>query len=319
MRSGPAFALAHDGAASHGKWRKLAAVLTTLLVWCLCGHGLAAHAAAADDAQTLRDTYQRLTPQLAHNPFHRELYLVSEESPSTLKGDIYAVMDYPFATVNGALDDPILGPANWCDVLILHLNIKYCRASGSGNASVLTVNLGRKVEEALSSTYRVQFNYHPVENSADYFKVELSADSGPMSTKDYRIVLEAVAISGTRTFLHLTYSYGYGFAGRLAMKTYLATLGADKVGFTATRDPSNGKPTYIGGVRGLVERNTMRYYLAIDAYLGSLASPPDKQLQARLTAWFDATERYPEQLHEVDRQDYLQMKMHEVQRQQTVQ
>jgi hypothetical protein len=149
--------------------------------------------------------------------------------------------------------------------------------------------------------------------------VELNADSGPMSTKDYRIVLEAVSIGGNRTFLHLTYSYGYGLAGRLAMKTYLATLGADKVGFTATRDPSSGQPKYIGGVRGLVERNTMRYYLAIDAYLGSLASPPDKQLEERLATWFDATERYPEQLHEVDRQDYLQMKNHEYQRQQTAQ
>ncbi|MGV2290368.1 hypothetical protein AAHK20_16765 [Trinickia sp. YCB016] len=318
MRSGPEGALAREGNTS-AKWKKLAAVLTTLLVWCLCGHVLVATAATADDAQSLRDTYQSLTQQLAHNPFQRELVLVSEESPSRLKGDIYAVMDYPFATVNGALDDPVHGPGNWCDVLILHLNIKYCHASSNGNASVLTVNLGRKVEEALSSTYRVQFNYHPVESSADYFKVELSADSGPLSTKDYRIVLEAVSISGNRTFLHLTYSYGYGLAGRLAMKTYLATLGADKVGFTSTRDPSSGKPQYIGGVRGLVERNTMRYYLAIDAYLGSLASPPDKQLAQRLATWFDATEHYPEQLHEVDRQDYLQMKNHEYQRQQTAQ
>ncbi|QCP54915.1 hypothetical protein FAZ95_30110 [Trinickia violacea] len=290
-----------------------------LLVWCLCGYGLVANAAAADDAQSLRDTYQSLTQQLAHNPFHRELALVSEESPSRLKGDIYAVMDYPFATVNGALDDPVRGPGNWCDVLILHLNIKYCHASSNDNASMLTVNLGRKVEEALPSTYRLQFSYHPVESSADYFKVELSADSGPLSTKDYRIVLEAVSISGNRTFLHLTYAYGYGLAGRLAMKTYLATLGADKVGFTSTSDPSSGKLQYIGGVRGLVERNTMRYYLAIDAYLGSLASPPDKQLAQRLATWFDATEQYPQQLHEVDRQDYLQMKNHEYQRQQTAQ
>ncbi|WP_206997602.1 hypothetical protein [Trinickia mobilis] len=301
------------------KPNKLTAVLTTLLVLCLCWHGLAAHAAAADDARSLRDTYRSLTQQLAHNPFQRELYLVSEETSSTLKGDIYAVMDYPFATVNGALDDPVRGPGNWCDVLILHLNIKYCHASSNGNASVLTVNLGRKVEEALSSTYRVQFDYRPVESAPDYFKVELSADSGPLSTKDYRIVLETVSIGGGRTFLHLTYSYGYGLAGRLAMKTYLATLGAGKVGFTSTRDQSSGQLHYIGGVRGLVERNTMRYYLAIDAYLGALASPPDKQLAQRFAAWFDATEQYPRQLHEVDRQDYLQMKNNEYQRQQTAQ
>ncbi|TKC81334.1 hypothetical protein FAZ69_28290 [Trinickia terrae] len=278
----------------------------------------AAHA-ADDDAQALRDKYQSLTQQLAHNPFQRPLYLVSEESPSRLKGDIYAVMDHPFATVEGALDDPAHGPDNWCDVLILHLNIKYCHAAAGGNGSVLTVNLGRKVEEALSSTYRLQFDYRPAVSTPDYFKVELSADSGPMGTKDYRIVLEAAPIAGNRTFLHLTYAYGYGMTGRLAMKTYLATLGADKVGFTSNRDPSTGQAQYIGGVRGLVERNTMRYYLAIDAYLGSLASPPEQRLAQRLTAWFDATEQYPQQLHEVDRQDYLQMKNHEYQRQQTAQ
>jgi hypothetical protein len=276
-------------------------------------------AQAEDDAQSLRDKYQSLTQQLAHNPFQRPLYLESVESSTLLEGDIYAVMNYPFATVEGALDDPVHGPDNWCDVLILHLNIKYCHASGSGNDRVLMVNLGRKVEEPLSSTYRLQFSYQPAVTGPDYFKVQLGADSGPLGTKDYHIVLQAVSIPGGRTFLHLTYSYGYGLAGRLAMKTYLSTLGADKVGFTEKADPSTGQDQYVGGVRGLVERNTMRYYLAIDAYLGALASPPDKRLETRLETWFDATEQYPRQLHEVDRQDYLQMKHHEYERQQTPQ
>ncbi|NPT53878.1 hypothetical protein GNZ13_04465, partial [Paraburkholderia sp. 5N] len=72
-------------------------------------------------------------------------------------------------------------------------------------------------------------------------------------------------------------------------------------------------------VRGLVERNTMRYYLAIDAYLGALSSTPDKRLEQRLTTWFDATEQYPRQLHEVDRQAYMQMKYKEYERQQAAQ
>jgi hypothetical protein len=64
-----------------------------------------------------------------------------------------------------------------------------------------------------------------------------------------------------------------------------------------------------------MERNTMRYYLAIDAYLDSLKMPPAQQLESRLQAWFDATEKYPRQLHEVERDPYLQMKRVEVQRQ----
>ncbi|KVE74890.1 hypothetical protein [Burkholderia vietnamiensis] len=267
----------------------------------------------ADGAAALLDRYHSLGEQLKHNAFHRPLYLESSEASSSLKGDIYAVVDYPFAVVNGKLSDPAQGPANWCAVLILHLNTKYCHASAGSGGPVLDVNLGRKVEQKLSDTYRVQFRYRVAASTPDYFQVDLSADSGPMGTKNYRIALEAVPVGASRTFLHLTYAYGFGTVGRMAMKTYLATIGSDKVGFTPASGASAGEPQYVGGVRGLLERNTMRYYLAIDAYLATL----DKPLDQRLARWFDATEQYPQQLHEVDRAAYLQMKAQEVQRQQT--
>jgi hypothetical protein len=47
------------------------------------------------------------------------------------------VLDYPFDTVSRAF----ASPRTWCEVLILHLNTKYCRASG-GNT--LSVRMGRK-------------------------------------------------------------------------------------------------------------------------------------------------------------------------------
>lgn len=301
--------------------RMLALILTMFALAAACPNlfGEEAGSGGGGDAARLHDKFESLTQQLSHNPFHRELYLESAESGSSLKGDIYAVVDYPFATVKGALDDPAQGPVNWCDVLILHLNIKYCHPSTSNGSTQLIVNVGRKIEEKLSSTYRVQFNYRSAAASAEYFQVDLDADTGPMSTRDYRIVLEATPIGSARTFLHLTYSYGYGMAGRIAMKTYLATIGSDKVGFTAARDASGGQSEYIGGVRGLVERNTMRYYLAIDAYLQALSSPPGQRLDQRLATWFDATEKYPRQLHEVDRDEYLTMKHNEYRRQQTAQ
>ncbi|AEG71383.1 putative signal peptide protein (plasmid) [Ralstonia solanacearum Po82] len=274
---------------------------------------------ADDPAQALRDKYQGLAQQLADNPFHRPVVLDSTETPTLLKGDIYSVVEHPFATVNGTLNDPAQGPANWCDVLILHLNIKYCRASAGEGGGTLDVNLGRKVEQSLSSSYPLRFSYRSAADGAGYFRVELKADSGPFSTKDYRIVLEAIPAAGNRTFLHLTYAYGYGTAGRLAMRTYLATIGADKVGFTNVAGPSAAQPEYVGGVRGLLERNTMRYYLAIDAYLKGLSAAPDQRLQQRLVTWFDATEHYARQLHEIDKPDYLQMKRHEYERQQAAQ
>jgi hypothetical protein len=65
-----------------------------------------------------------------------------------------------------------------------------------------------------------------------------------------------------------------------------------------------------------VERNTMRYYLAIEAYLGALSAPPAAQLEQRLQDWFDATERFSRQLHELEKDEYLTMKRKEVLRQQ---
>ena len=264
--------------------------------------------ALADDANILRNKYQNLIPQLESNQFQRQLHLDSTESPSTIKGDIYAVVDYPFATVNGSLNNPVHGPDNWCDVLMLHLNTKYCNVSTSDNRPILKMGIGKKINSLMANVYDLQFNYQAATSAKDYFQVDLNADTGPLSTKDYRIVLEAVPIDKNHTFLHMTYSYGYGMAGRLAMKTYLATIGRGKVGFTTISTDSNAKNKYIGGIRGVVERNTMRYYLAIDAYLKALTSAPGKALELRLIYWFDATEQYPTQLHEIEREEYMQMK-----------
>ena len=94
-------------------------------------------------------------------------------------------------------------------------------------------------------------------------------------------------------------------------------MARDKVGFSTTGPAVDGKPAYVGGTRGLVERSTMRYYLAIDAYLAAISLPPAAQLERRLESWFAATEKYPTQLHEVDKPAYLGMKRNEYKRQQT--
>lgn len=296
--------------------RKAALMASVLMACCLPCPG--AQANSADDATNLREMYQKLMPRLEHNQFERPLYLISEESPSTLKGEVYAVMAYPFATLNEVFDDPTQGSKNWCDVMILHPNIKYCRATSGERGNTLVVNVSKKeVAEELGTTYVVQFEYDAAITGRGYLQVKLHADRGPLGTRDYQIVVEAVELGAGRTFLHLTYAYSYGAIGRLAMKAYLATFAHGKVGFTEIANSSAARPEYIGGMRGLMERNTIRYYLAVDAYLGALSAPPDKQLAQRLINWFDANERYPRQLHELDREEYMQMKLDEYQRQQT--
>jgi len=278
----------------------------------------AAALAAVPDTQSaalLQAKYASLGERLQYNPFRRALALDSSESPNDLEGDIYALVDYPFPTVSAALKSA----EDWCDVMILHLNTKYCHATTDQTRTALTVYIGKKTPQPFKDAYPIEFSYRVTAATANYLEIQLDAPEGPLTTRDYRIQLQAVPVGNDRTFLHLTYSYAYGMAGRLAMKTYLATIGSGKVGFTQTGKQSSSQPEYIGGMRGLAERNTMRYYLAIDAYLGALDSPPPLQFQKRLHRWFIATEQYPRQLREVSRTAYMDMKRSEYLRQQTAQ
>lgn len=285
----------------HATFRRLPRLLLTPLMACVLSVP-----AAAQDGTALKGRYTALTSRLSDNPFQRPLVLDSAEKPDRLSGDIYAVVDHPFADI-GAL----ASPANWCEVLMLHLNTKHCAVKGEGAAATLDVAAGRKFDQPLDQAQRVSFAWTPLAAGSDYLAVQLSAAEGPLSTRDYRIVFEAAPIAAGKTFVHLTYSYAYGTAARLAMKAYLGTLGSGKVGFTVTGRDAQGAPELIGGVRGVVERNTMRYHLAIDAFLDA---PKPDQLDRRLAAWFDGTERYARQLHEVERVDYLAMKRSEYKR-----
>lgn len=270
--------------------------------------------AMAASAETLLVKYASLTEQLRQNQFKRPLVLDSAETANGMKGDIYAIVDYPFDAVNVGLNNP----DHWCDVMLLHVNTKYCHAVVAPIGTTLIVNVGRKTPEELADASRVEFKYIVAAKTAEYLEIMINAKDGPMGSSDYNIQLEAVALPNAKTFVHLTYSYTVNGVGRLAMQTYLKTIGRGKVGFTVIGQGGDGQPDYIGGVRGVVERNTMRYYLAIDAYLGASSAVPDKQFENRLDSWFSAVEQYPRQLHEVDREEYFEMKRAENLRQQTL-
>ena len=268
-------------------------------------------AAVAQDAATLKARYASLQDEFANNQFGRPLVLESTQSSGDLKGDVYAVVEHPFSTVQQAL----VSPEHWCDILILHLNVKRCKASAA-TPKTLSLNVGRKFDQPIEDAYELNFKYRVGASSADYLQVLLSADDGPLSTKNYRIQVEAVPIEPKRTVIHMSYAYGYGFAAKMAMQTYLATLGSAKVGFTIVDKKPDGKPVYQGGVLGLLERNTMRYYLAIDAYLAAYGLPAAEQPEKRIREWYASTERYAQQLHEMDETEYLDMKRKEMRRQQ---
>lgn len=288
--------------------RYTAIVLITVTGWLMTEIG-----EAAADAATLRTRHAELQQALAHNVYQRPLHLESNEVSGKVRGDVYARLDHPFASVAAALAQPTV----WCDILLLHLNTKYCSTAPDKHSTVVSMRLGRKFDQPLEDTYRVDFAYRVHAATQDYLDIRLEADQGPLSTHDYRIVLEAIPLENGQTFLHFTYAYAYGLTGRLAMKGYLATLGRDKVGFSVTGKQADGQPQYIGGTLGAAERNTMRYYLAIETYLDALSAPPQARMEQSFRDWFTATEHYPRQLHEIDRDDYLVMKRKEYARQQS--
>ncbi len=294
-------------------------MLAAVALWLVSGFTLADAAtvsgtsASSGPASVLRAQHVALQQQLANNAFHLPLVLASDQTSKDVKGDIYTVIPHPFDKFSGALS----GPQVWCDILILHLNTKYCSVAREQQATTLLMNVGKKFDQPLDESYRLAFAWKLADRQADYLRVALTADAGPLSTHDYRITLEAVPLENGTTFLHLSYAYGFGVTGKLAMSAYFSTIARSKVGFTVTGKEEDGSPIYIGGMRGLVERNTMRYYLAIEAYLGALTITlaPRAQFEKRISDWFVAAERYPRQLHEMEKAEYLDMKRKEQRRQ----
>jgi hypothetical protein len=264
-------------------------------------------AAQAQDARALRARHAALHEQLANNPFGHALHVESSASGGAHKGEIYVVVEQPYRGVAAAL----ARPAHWCDILALQVNVKRCNASDDGGGT-LTAFITRKPRDPLDSAYRMDFRYDLATASADYLHVALSSPSGPVGTRDYAILLEAVPLDSRRTFMHMSYAYTLGSMARFAMDAYLAgAAGRDKFGFSVVDRLPDGRPVYVDGMRGVVERSAMRYYLGVEAYLESLSAPPGQSLEARLRRWYAATARYPQLRETVGPDEYVEMKRRE--------
>ena len=250
-------------------------------------------AGALQGAQALQARHAALSDALAHSPFGRPLLLQASAAPDQPSGDVDAVLDQPFAAVAPALQPP----GHWCDILLLQTNVKRCRPEGSG--------AGQRLEVAVARRYTVQAA------QPGYLSVSLAADDGPVGTHHYRLAFEAVPLGDRKTFVHLSYGYEPGLLARIATRAYLAGAGRDKVGFGITGHDAEGRPIHVRGIQGVAERNTMRYFLAIEAFLATLGAPPAERLERRLERFHAALERYPAQLHELALDDYLAQKRRE--------
>jgi hypothetical protein len=263
----------------------------------------------------LLETYHRIETKLETSSFGFPLFLESSELDDRVNVDVYGIFDYPFSRVVSVLKVP----ANWCDIVSLHPNVKACTYRELPGAWLLTFYIGRKVYQPPEDVRQVIYRYRNVDQQQGYLDIILSADAGPFGTRDHKMRFEALPLEGGRTFVHVSYAYSDSVALRLAEKVYFATFGWGKVGFTVTGADRKGTPVYIGGPRGAIERNAVRYYCAIQSFMRTLRYPEASRFSMRISEWYDLTDRYRKQLFDLDRKDYLTFKTKEHENQVTLQ
>lgn len=264
------------------------------------------------DDEILLATYQCNKAKLEQSSIGLPLVLESFEQEKRVHVDVYGIFASSFVNVTNTLKVP----ANWCDIIPLHPNVKACTYKQLPGTQQLIFYVGRKEYQPPKDGHQVIYNYRIVAQQPEYLDIILNAASGPFGTKDHRMRFEALPLAGGKTFVHVSYEYCDSTALRLAAKVYFATLGRSKVGFTVSGTDKNGEKIYIGGPRGSIERNAVRYYFAIQTFMDK----PEKSLfKVRSSQWYDLTIRYPKQLFDLTRKDYLTIKSKEHQNQETLQ
>ncbi len=277
-----------------------------LLALALGAGGWPALALDADSAAGLLARRQELQAALRDAAFGEPLVIVSRELPDRIEGDVYAELPFAFADATAAFRTP----QAVCELLFLHLNVHACQPA-EGGVSVLA---GPKKTGGAGMSAQMRYTMRTEVDAPGHLRVLLTAPTGPLATTDYRMVFEAVPLEGARSFVHFGFGHNAGLLARMAMQTYLATAGRDKIGFTVTGRDAQGQPLYVKGERGSLERNVMRYYLALLAHCRERSGSADERMQARLRTWFALTERHAAQLHEYSLDEYLAEKARDLSR-----
>lgn len=235
------------------------------------------------------------------------LRIESSSQDGRVEGQVHGQVAFPFALVRSSLHDP----ATWCAIIALHQNVKACVHVERADTDLLRVYNGKKHFEDTGNAIVSEYVFSADTSDTARLAVSLTAATGPLGTSDHRIVLDAKADPGGGTAIAFRYQYQVSQLAKTSLRLYLATSGRDKIGFTVVGENDRGEPQHVTGERGLIERNAVRYYLAITAYLESRDIPADSASEWRASRWYDLTQAYAAQLHELERAEYLANKRRE--------
>jgi hypothetical protein len=267
-------------------------------LWCEISYG--------DDSlrtgrESLIDKYHKIEKELKKSSSVIPFYLESSMSQNASHVDIYGTIKYPFDIVENGLQLP----TNWCDIVLLHTEVRACTYKKVNNTWLLTLYNVKKFRDPLEDAYPMKFEYHVIAQQLGFFAISLSAREGPFGTKDHQIGLEVLPLDEGRTFIHLRYSLRYNPLGYFLMKSYSSIFGGGRIGFSVIGTDRDGNPVYVGGLRGAIESDVLRYYLAILAYMDTLKIPIEQRFEKRMSQWYDLTARYKRQLFEMEKEEYL--------------
>lgn len=256
-----------------------------------------------DSPSPLITKHHQLKDELTRSAFGTPILLNSETGSTFSRGEVYALLETPFA----ALDETLSQPAQWCELAILHMNIKGC----TYRENQVQLYVGPKHYQKPGQAHALQYQFEQLTNNGHHLHIKLTAPKGPYGTSNYFISLEAIPIDAQHSFIRFQYRYQFGFFANLAIRAYLATFGRKKVGFTITGTDDKGEPIYIRGPQGIIERNVMRYIFAIQAVLETRKSPVEYRHTKQLVRWYALIQEHPRQLLELTREEYLSNKQRE--------
>lgn len=285
------------------RWISAAASIATALWFATASAQMPSppRAEPTEAAAVLAARHVALADDLARSPFSLPLVVRSRDEGAVAEGEIVGLVPHPYAAFAAAF----AAPRAFCDVAVLHPNVKGCMPARVDGEDRVTLYAGRKHYEPTERAYAQEFVATAPPVSDRYLRLVLRAPDGPLGTRDYVFTLEAMP-AGDATFIAVRYAYRSSFASRAATAGYLATTGSGKTGFSRS---DTGAPAR--GVRGVVERNAMRHYLALLAVLDTAAVHEAERTAARLDRYYTLTDRFAAQLREFDRTEYVAIKTRE--------
>lgn len=242
------------------------------------------------------------------------LRIQSRETKRRLHVDVFGIISHPFSRVVSILSKP----ANMCDFLILNLNVKTCTYGQESESAGLMIYVSSKNYRPLFLSLKIDPYFELQKKNKNYMRVLMASRKSAWGIKDYSVIVEA-APYGKSTLVRFTSRYHASRVNMAATTFYLKTIARNKVGFTVADHNRQGEPQYVRGMRGVIERNAVRSHLALQAYLETDSVPNGKRFEARLRRWFELTEVYPQQLHEMQWKSYLRNKRREYRNQRKLQ